>query len=658
MKRSVMRSLLTLIIFAIVGMGASAKVSVDDIEYYSKFSDYWKLRISPDGRHLAVGAWRDGRRIAVVLETETMRPKLPIYFTNDKEEVGDFYWASSERVVVGVARYVPSETTRSFYQGELFAVNVDGSKADRIFTYRSEGGRKRKNSGIAYGGFASVVDPLESDRRNVLIRACGFKEGSSCSLWDLDIFSSKLKNERPLPPRTSRIIFEQGTFTPAYVIAETSRGTRIVYKRDEEGFWEQLQSFPYPGGALIPAVASSDGESVYALDDRDGSNQAIVRVNRDLLSPELIYQHDSTDVMGYHADSKNDLYALDFGVGQSEVYFINPDHADAKTLKALMRVFPDSDVSIVDSAANGRLLVVAQSSDVVPATYYLFDRETKQLRYLTSQRPWVDERRSSPTEVFTFNARDGLEITALLTLPQGYDETTPLVVMPHGGPHGVWDTWNYDSEAQYLGHLGMAILKVNFRGSGAYGGNFLAEGFREWGRKIQYDLVDGALEAIERYGLDKNKVGIMGGSFGGYSALQASIVEPEFFKAAVGVVGIYDMRLLYSEGDIRGRFSGRRYLEKAVGRDEEEFKRYSPVDRADELKAPVMLIQGEKDKRAPVEHSDVMANALKDLGHPYEYIIMPNEDHGFYKPENRVRYFELFGRFLSDNLLSRSDLPM
>ena len=147
MKRSVTHSLLTLIIFAVVGMGASAKVSVDDIEYYSKFSDYWKLRISPDGRYLAVGAWRDGRRIAVVLETETMRPKLPIFFTNDREEVGDFYWASNERVVVGVARYNPSETTRSFYGGELYAVNVDGSKADRIFTFRSEGGRKKEKFG-------------------------------------------------------------------------------------------------------------------------------------------------------------------------------------------------------------------------------------------------------------------------------------------------------------------------------------------------------------------------------------------------------------------------------------------------------------------------------------------------------------------------------
>ena len=112
---------------------------------------------------------------------------------------------------------------------------------------------------------------------------------------------------------------------------------------------------------------------------------------------------------------------------------------------------------------------------------------------------------------------------------------------------------------------------------------------------------------------------------------------------------------MYTEGDVRGRFSGRRYLEKAIGRDEAEFRAYSPVFRANELKAPVMMIQGEKDERAPVEHSDIMARVLEEIGHPHEYIIMPNEDHGFYKPENRVRYYELFGSFLSKHLLNRAD---
>ena len=123
------------------------------------------------------------------------------------------------------------------------------------------------------------------------------------------------------------------------------------------------------------------------------------------------------------------------------------------------------------------------------------------------------------------------------------------------------------------------------------------------------------------------------------------------FKAAVGVVGVYDFRLLYSEGDVRGRFCTS-LSRKTIGQDEAEFRAYSPVFRADELKAPVMMIQGEKDERAPVEHSDVMAKVLEEIGHPHEYIVLPNEDRRFYKPENRIRYFELFSSFLSKHLLN------
>ncbi|MEC8601219.1 MAG: prolyl oligopeptidase family serine peptidase [Pseudomonadota bacterium] len=647
-----MRQIILLALLSAFSFGATAQPTVDDIEYYSKFSDYWRLRISPDGQHLAVGAWRDGERIAVILETKTMRPKVPVFFTNDKEEVSGFHWASNERLIVEVQRYVPSETTRPYQGGELFAINVDGSKAKRIFTYRSTDGGKKKNSGISFGGFASVLNGLESDRKKILISACG---DASCSLYDMDIFNSRLRNERKLPPNTVRVIFEEGSFTPAYAVTETSRGSRIVHGKDSEGFWQELLSFEMPGGSLVPAIADKDGKTVYAVDDRAGVNQAVVKVNRNLENPELIYQHSSTDVMYVHSDINREVYGLEFGVGKRELFFLKPEHPDAKTLKALQKVFPNSDVNIVDSAARGRLLVVAERSDIAPTTYYLFNRDTNQLQYLTSTRSWVDATKSSPTEEFRFTARDGLELTGLVTLPEGYDSLTPLVVMPHGGPHGPFDTWDYDPYAQYLGHLGIAVLKVNFRGSGGYGGEFEAKGYREWGRKIQYDLVDGTLAAVEKFDLNGDKVGIMGGSFGGYSALQASIIEPDLFKAAVGVVGVYDFRLMYTAGDIRGRFSGRRYLEKAIGRDEAEFREFSPVFRADELKAPVMLIQGEKDERAPVKHSDVMARVLEEIGHPYEYIVMPNEDHGFYKPENRIRYFELYGSFLSEHLLNRAD---
>ena len=154
-----MRKLVCFLLLSSLSLISVAQPTVDDVEYYTKFSDYWRLRISPDGQHIAVGAWRERdsgerERIAVIIETKTMRPKLPIFFTNDKEEVAGFHWASNERIIVEVQRYIPSETTRPFFGGELFAINVDGSKADRIFTFRSESGRKRKNSGIAFGGYA------------------------------------------------------------------------------------------------------------------------------------------------------------------------------------------------------------------------------------------------------------------------------------------------------------------------------------------------------------------------------------------------------------------------------------------------------------------------------------------------------------------------
>ena len=136
-------------------------------------------------------------------------------------------------------------------------------------------------------------------------------------------------------------------------------------------------------------------------------------------------------------------------------------------------------------------------------------------------------------------------------------------------------------------------------------------------------------------------MGIVGASFGGYSALQSAILEPDFFKATVGIVGVYDFRLIYTNGDIRGRRSGRKYLEEALGRDEAEFVEFSPRQRVNELKATVLLIQGEKDKRTPLVHADKLAARLKEIGHEFEYYITPNEGQTLgYKTENRVANYE------------------
>jgi acetyl esterase/lipase len=625
-------------------------VQASSVESYAKFNDFGKMRISPDGKYLAVIANKENRRVVVVLVTDTLKASHVVFFKGSNDQVGNFSWVSKQRLLVEVSRFFPSEMERPFGGGELFAVDADGAKPKRIFTYDlPTNARKRRNSGIGFGGFASLIDPLESEEKHALIKACSFT-GEVCSFFKINLFNGSLKGKQKLPPRSHSFVLDDDK-QPRYAMTETEFNERKIFGRLNDK-WTLLGSFPYPGGMIRPMSISGDGSFVYAVDDREGGPEIVVKADRNLknISAKL-YQHRLTNILDYHSDADNKIYALEAGLGRPELVILESENESVQHLSALRLLFPEKVVKIVDQAKDGSLQLIAVSSDKIPPEYYLYNVDTKSLKFLLSQRPWVKESESVATKVLEFQSRDNLTITALLTMPSYKSGTkAPLIVNPHGGPHGPFDNWEYDPQAQFLASLGFAVLKVNFRGSGGFGAEFEAAGFRQWGREIQYDIIDATRHVISLGHIDAERVGIMGGSFGGYSALQSSILAPSLFKAAVGVVGVYDFKLMYSSGDIRGRFSGRRYLEKALGKDDVEFKEFSPVTRVKELKAPVLLIQGEKDERAPVKHSDLMASRLAELGHPHSYVVMPNEGHGFYKLENRVRHFELISEFFVKEL--------
>ena len=623
-----------------------------EIEPFSSFSKFGKTRVSPDGKFIAVQTRRDNRRVVVILKTSSLTPSHVVRFVGEDDQVGDFQWVSDDRLIVGVSRFSKNRMEAPGGGGELFAVNADGSKGKRIFTYDlGSNERKRKNSGLGFGGFAFLVAPLEDERKYALINACGF--GGSCELYRINVYNGSLRDRQKLPNGVgydSPAILDDDN-RAVYAVAQTDFGFREVYGKTGSD-WELIGKYPYPGGMLMPISVTEDGKAAYALDDRDGGPQKLVKTSRSLDQLEVLNQHRLTDVRGYHRDSEGLLYAVEVGLGIPEVVELVPNHPDLARLKMLRAAFPGKIVDIVDDAQDGSVLLIAAYSYRSPVAYYLFDTEKNQARFLWSQRPWVEEAESASMEVVEFVSRDGLTITGYLTLPNGAssDNRAPLIVNPHGGPHGPFDTWGYNPETQFLASQGYAVLQVNFRGSGGFGSGFEMAGFRKWGREIQFDIIDGAQFVLKKYPLDANRVGIMGGSFGGYSSLQSSILAPDLFKAAVGVVGVYDLTLMYTAGDIRGRFSGRRYLEKAIGEDPSEFYEYSPVRRAHELQTPVLLIQGEKDERAPTKHSDVLAEVLRANEKVYEYVVMANEGHGFYNLENRIRYFDLFTTFFDRHL--------
>ena len=193
---------------------------------------------------------------------------------------------------------------------------------------------------------------------------------------------------------------------------------------------------------------------------------------------------------------------------------------------------------------------------------------------------------------------------------------------------------------------------MNYRGSSGYGSSFQEKGLRKWGSDIQRDIVEATRWAISEKGFDPKRVCIFGASFGGYSALQAPLVAPGLFSCAIGFVGVYDLPLLYEEGDIPGRRSGMSYLKRAVGEDKSELFDFSPVFHAEKLKeTPIFLIHGEEDPRAPIEHAYRMEKALKDVNHPVlETLYFEKEGHGLYDAGARARMYDAVLGFLDQHI--------
>jgi dipeptidyl aminopeptidase/acylaminoacyl peptidase len=331
--------------------------------------------------------------------------------------------------------------------------------------------------------------------------------------------------------------------------------------------------------------------------------------------------------------------------------FILPDHPLSRALRGLLHSFPDENVRILNTTDDQKKAIVLVYSDRDPGRYMLVDVDKLSAEEIVAKRPWVNPSNAAEMTAFHMRARDGAWIHGYVTMPKTSrtDELPPLVVLPHGGPHGVRDVWAYDDEVQLLASEGFAVLQVNYRGSGGYGRAYQTAGYRHWGDRIVQDIVDATRFAVDKRYADPRRVCIIGGSFGGYAAMQSAIVAPDLFRCAVGVAGVYDLGLMAHEGDIPETPLGRAFVRTAVGEDSTALKEASPVQNADKLRARVLLIHGKKDQRAPIEHAERLKSALEEKGRPPEWLVEPKEGHGFYDEDARERMYSRLLQFLREN---------
>jgi dipeptidyl aminopeptidase/acylaminoacyl peptidase len=327
------------------------------------------------------------------------------------------------------------------------------------------------------------------------------------------------------------------------------------------------------------------------------------------------------------------------------------DSASAKLLKNLEQAFPGQRVTIRNVTRDGQQAVVFVRSDRNAGEYYIFDTETLKAGYVASPKPKLDPLDMGDMKPFSFNARDGMTIHGYITLPKGYDGSSPLptIMNIHGGPHGVRDDWGFSDENQFFANRGYAVVQVNFRGSGGYGQEFIEAGYRKWGREMQDDVTDATLWAIEQGYADKDRICIYGGSYGGYASLMGVVREPDLYQCSVGYVGVYSLPVMKTDGDIPSRESGRRYLSRVLGDEKAELEANSPALQVNRIKVPLYIVHGKDDVRVPMAQYNALTRALKAAKKPYKSMVR-DEGHGFQKEQNRFDLYRELELFFAEHI--------
>ncbi|WP_169307046.1 alpha/beta hydrolase family protein [Ferrimonas sediminicola] len=618
------------------------------VEHFSRSSQAYSIKISPKGDHLAMMTKNDGKQFVAILDTDTLKPLHAIRF-GGQAQVGSYWWASNDRVVV-TKEYLKGWTAAPQSYGEMLAVDFDGDDALYLFGYDS--GKKTTGTRLARGSDAIrawgyMIDPLPEDEDWVLIQSTpmGHRGERNPTVFRANIHNGKRKKVAYSPVSFARFISDhRGEIR--FVSGVDKDGVFKMYAREEQGDEWRLFFNEEAGEGTITPVTFASKDEVYVLDNTDHSLQALKRVNLKTGESTLIYRDKVVDPRApkLSADGRT-LYAMEVEPGYPSYIFVDSDSRDSKSLKGLLQAFPGEQVAITSQTLDGNLAVVFVYSDINPGSYYLYDRGKGSVRHLVSARSWVDPDSSATVEPFSFKARDGMTLYGYLTIPAGKEaKNLPLVVNPHGGPHGPRDYWRYDPQAQLLASRGMAVLQVNFRGSGGYGRDYQEAGYRNWGSKIQYDIIDATQHMIAQGKVDRDNICIYGGSFGGYSALQAPILAPDLFQCAIGFAGVYDLELMYEVGDIPEHKSGMRYLKEVIGEDDTNMKAFSPVHNVDKLTLPLLIIHGGEDERVPIEHAQMLREALDKKKHPYKWLELEKEAHGLYDEQTRT---EVYGEMLS-----------
>ncbi|WP_293387118.1 S9 family peptidase [Nevskia sp.] len=632
--------------------GAAEPISV---EAFARPAEFENLQLSPDGTMVAavIPGLRSGGMVMLSL------PKFErvgaIRFGNETQ-IARFWWVGDRQLVAELGfRDGPLDHLISSADFVTFAADGSGMR----YVVGQQGSLGAAGSRIVTQTlkrvFVHMVDPLVDDPEHVIVSSVSIDAGDNAEavLSKLNLQSSRMEKLAVAPRAGPASFLLDRDKKPRYVSVGIGGFRYRTWARDtDRGEWSPLESKGQPAIAE-PLVMSADNQSVFLRSAEFGPRDCLVEQVLATHERRKLACHDSADldhVINVFSPSGPPIAAV-FEAGKPEIKLLDNTGRDGELLKLLMEAFPNKEIEISSVTRDGRKALIRTSDDRTPADYYLFDTETREADYLLGLQVWLDPERMGERRPIALKARDGTPLHGYLTLPPGSDgKKLPLVVHPHGGPFFVRDHWTFDTDPQLLASRGYAVLQVNFRGSDGFGTAFIDAGKKAWGTTMIDDITDATRWAIEQGYADEKRVCIYGWSYGGYASLMSAIREPGLYRCVVGAAGVYDLKLLRDDGDVGSSGNNRRYFTDAIAGGPEEMAAGSPITYLDQLKAPVLIVHGEADRRAPFTQATALCSAMKKRNLPFEWLAKPGEGHGFIEQKNKVEFYTTLLSFLDRHI--------
>jgi dipeptidyl aminopeptidase/acylaminoacyl peptidase len=632
-----MKRVRALVVLTVLCIGASVRAAPAapelPVETFFKKPNIAQVTFSPDGKRIACLVPYERRLNLAVIDLEKKTKNL---LTNFKDnDVGSLLWANDERLIF-------TKTSDGIPGATVYAVNRDGKEGVLLAGGAAEAGTEQ----LANPQFRGLLARLPNDPKNILVLgSLSGAQGPDVCLMNLK--TGKMTLEVSNPGWVRRWILDRNRVVRVGVAVQGSTIT-VLLRDPVKGTFTPIHSHQEGAAGWNPLSFDGD-DTLFVASNVGRDTTAVFRYDTATRTlGERVHGDPVYDVEGVIWDeAKKKIVAIPVNADRPRFHWLDPESEALQ--QRIDKSLPDTFNRLLHASPDGSRRLISATSDRDPGVYYLFDSSTKKIEELAVLKPGIDPDQMAPMKPITLPARDGLTLHGYLTLPVGREpKKLPLVIHPHGGPYGIRDSWGFNPEVQFYANRGYAVLQINFRGSGGYGGKFERAGWKKWGLEMQDDLSDGVQWAIAQGIADPTRVVISGASYGGYATMAGLAFTPELYCAGInylGRVNIADKIGDQENKDSRYWFATR-FGDLDNAADRKRLHDTSPVYFAERIVAPVLMAYGKNDTQVRIDQGYGMEAALKKAGKTFEMIVEEKEGHGFRKEELSIAFYTRVDAFL------------